>query len=159
MNQPGSHAPSHVLGFAFDESLQQVLLLRKNRPKWAAGKVNGLGGKLEPGELPEQAMSREFLEECGLRVPPEKWVYLGMLRGPEWSVACFAAIVPALEGARTMEDEEVFPLPVSRFLELAQQQPYTYADLDGSWIVSFAQRRLRQPERKPLFSVDYPSFD
>ncbi|MFA5550226.1 MAG: 8-oxo-dGTP diphosphatase [Trueperaceae bacterium] len=33
-----------------------------------AGKWNGLGGKLEPGEAPEACMRREVLEESGLTV-------------------------------------------------------------------------------------------
>jgi len=32
-----------------------------------AGKWNGLGGKLEPGESPEECVVREVLEESGLR--------------------------------------------------------------------------------------------
>ncbi len=31
------------------------------------GKWNGLGGKLEPGESPEECVIREVLEESGLR--------------------------------------------------------------------------------------------
>ena len=33
-----------------------------------AGKWNGLGGKLEPGETPEACATREIWEESGLRV-------------------------------------------------------------------------------------------
>jgi 8-oxo-dGTP diphosphatase len=33
-----------------------------------AGKWNGLGGKLEPGETPEECAIREILEESGLKV-------------------------------------------------------------------------------------------
>lgn len=32
------------------------------------GKWNGLGGKMEPGETPEECVRREVLEECGLRI-------------------------------------------------------------------------------------------
>ena len=33
-----------------------------------AGKWNGLGGKLEPGETPEECAVREVHEESGLRI-------------------------------------------------------------------------------------------
>ncbi len=33
-----------------------------------AGKWNGLGGKLEPGETPEECVCREVLEEAGLNI-------------------------------------------------------------------------------------------
>lgn len=33
-----------------------------------AGKWNGLGGKLEPGETPEECAEREIMEESGLQV-------------------------------------------------------------------------------------------
>ena len=32
------------------------------------GKYNGLGGKLEPGESPEDCVTREVYEESGLRL-------------------------------------------------------------------------------------------
>lgn len=57
----------YVLGFAFAEDGKEVLLIRKNRPEWQAGKFNGIGGKVEEGETPEQAMYREFHEEAGIK--------------------------------------------------------------------------------------------
>ena len=38
-----------------------------------AGKLNGLGGEVEPGESPRGAMSREFLEEAGVDINPLDW--------------------------------------------------------------------------------------
>ncbi len=40
----------YVLGFAFDEDYEWVALIKKNRPQWQAGKLNGVGGKIEPNE-------------------------------------------------------------------------------------------------------------
>ncbi len=44
----------------------RVLLILKNKPAWQKGKVNLVGGKIEPGEEPEQAAQRELKEETGL---------------------------------------------------------------------------------------------
>jgi 8-oxo-dGTP diphosphatase len=55
----------YVTGFCFDASSNNVLLIKKNRPEWQKGRLNGIGGKIEPGETPMQAMLREFEEECG----------------------------------------------------------------------------------------------
>ena len=40
----------------------------KKKNDMHAGKWNGLGGKLEPGETPEECVIREIMEESGLRV-------------------------------------------------------------------------------------------
>jgi 8-oxo-dGTP diphosphatase len=40
----------------------------KNRNDMHEGKWNGLGGKLEPGETPEECAIREIYEESGLKV-------------------------------------------------------------------------------------------
>ena len=43
----------------------QILLIRKKRGL-GAGKVNGPGGRLEPGETPEACAARELHEELGV---------------------------------------------------------------------------------------------
>ncbi len=44
----------------------QILLIRKKRGL-GAGKINGPGGRLEPGESPEACAARELHEELGVR--------------------------------------------------------------------------------------------
>jgi 8-oxo-dGTP diphosphatase len=73
----------YVVGFAFAEDLRTVLLIRKNRPSWQTGRWNGVGGKVEPGEDYLSAMVREFREETGLDVPPDKWKHIVTYHGPE----------------------------------------------------------------------------
>ncbi len=43
----------------------KILLIEKKR-RLGAGKVNGPGGRIEPGETPEQAAIRETQEEIGI---------------------------------------------------------------------------------------------
>ncbi len=46
----------------------KVALIRKTKPDWQSGKLNGLGGKIEKDEKPLDAMRREFQEESGVFV-------------------------------------------------------------------------------------------
>lgn len=51
----------------------QILLIEKKRGL-GAGKVNGPGGRIEPGETPEQAAIRETQEEIGITPVGIFWV-------------------------------------------------------------------------------------
>ncbi len=62
---------NYVVGFAWTPA-GELILIRKNRPKFQAGKLNGVGGKIELGETPLEAMRREFREETGVDV--ENWI-------------------------------------------------------------------------------------
>ena len=59
----------YVLGFVFNYSKNQVLLIEKQRPAWQMGRWNGIGGEIEEGETPYQAMVRESVEETGFTHP------------------------------------------------------------------------------------------
>lgn len=56
---------THVVGLLFSADFSHVLLIRKARPPWQTGKLNGVGGRIEPGETAHAAMHREFEEETG----------------------------------------------------------------------------------------------
>lgn len=68
----------YVLGFAFYG--HKVVLIQKTKPAWQKDKLNGLGGKIEAGEYPATAMSREFEEECGIFVPEPRWTQYATMR-------------------------------------------------------------------------------
>lgn len=100
----------YVVGFTF--SAREVLLIRKNRPSWQAGKYNGIGGHIEPGETPDQAMTREFLEETGAK---GCWFEFAVLTDKDrtWEVHFFAGGMFPDEKPRTMTDEEIAWVPMT----------------------------------------------
>lgn len=80
MNYTPKFEPSveYVLGFAFTPSKGGVLLIRRARPTWQAGKLNGVGGKIEETDwCIEDAMTREFLEETGITTQESQWQLFG----------------------------------------------------------------------------------
>lgn len=63
----------YVLGFAFSPDNSKVLLIRKERPKWQSGLLNGVGGKVEGEEWLREAMVREFKEETDIDTSTTDW--------------------------------------------------------------------------------------
>jgi 8-oxo-dGTP diphosphatase len=97
----------YVVGFAFDTD-GRVALIRKNRPEWQAGRLNGIGGHIEPGEHPNDAMWREFREETGTDVSGwQKYVVMDF-PGARIHFYRLRGLLPRdLDGLRSMTDEEV----------------------------------------------------
>jgi len=81
-------ADGFVLGFAFSETAGSVLLVRKLRPEWQKGLLNGIGGKIEKGESLLQAMHRECKEETGLSL---NWLRKGIIQGKHSAEEGYAA--------------------------------------------------------------------
>lgn len=75
-------------GFLFCQD--SVLLVRKTKPDWQAGLWDGIGGKMEDGESPMQAMHREWEEEVGFPIP--RWRFLVTEFGPEYSCHFFSYV-------------------------------------------------------------------
>lgn len=50
MNSENIKLSRYVVGFLFDSEFRQVALIRKQKPQWQAGLLNGIGGKIEYGE-------------------------------------------------------------------------------------------------------------
>lgn len=101
---------SYVVGFLFDEKALNVALIRKLRPDWQRGMLNGIGGKIEEGEETPTAMRREFREETGVDIPEEDWRLFCVLgKRDEWRVYFFCAQRPDLykAGLRNMTDEQI----------------------------------------------------
>ncbi len=96
---------TYVLGFLFTNN-GGVWLIRKSKPEWQAGFLNGIGGKIEPNETAINAMQREFIEEAGLIIPQNDWYcYATISDDKTYEVHCYCAYSDAT--ATTMTDEHV----------------------------------------------------
>lgn len=93
----------YCLGFAFDNNhaFQRVLLIKKTKPEWQCGKLNGIGGKIEPTDpTHKDAMVREFREETTIETTKKDWRLVGRISGHntencgKWVVAIYSAIIP-----------------------------------------------------------------
>jgi 8-oxo-dGTP diphosphatase len=101
----------YVLALLFTADAREVVLVRKTRPAWQAGRVNALGGKLHPGEELFDAARREVEEEAGVDV--ERWEEFLVWRDPEYRLRAVRAFDDVARLARTTEDQEVFLADVS----------------------------------------------
>lgn len=102
-----------VCGFLFNRNCKRVCLIRKNRPIWQAGKLNGVGGSIEPGETGPMAMAREFFEETGVHTLPLDWIPVTDLyfKGIVVQMYAFSSQI-VYDAVRTNTDEKVVKLAV-----------------------------------------------
>jgi 8-oxo-dGTP diphosphatase len=85
---------------------RQVVLMRRTRPAWQAGRVNALGGRLLQGESAAAAARREVREECGVDVA--EWREVLVWEDAEYRMHVMCAVSEQAHAARTLEDQEVF---------------------------------------------------
>lgn len=108
-NPPPVMRKRYVLGFLFEDDLSSVVLIQKEKPAWQAGRRNGVGGKIKPDESEADAMSREFLEETGVKLPNHDWHQFCEMAGKGFVVYCFTCgNSTALSQCRTMTEEKIW---------------------------------------------------
>lgn len=73
----------YVVGIVLSDDLRRIALVRKARPAWQAGRLNGVGGHVEPNESAVAAMRREFREETGVDIFTLDWHYVLTLVAPD----------------------------------------------------------------------------
>ena len=96
---------AYVVGFLFYE--EKVVLIRKKRPAWQAGKLNGVGGHIEPGETPIEAMVREFKEETGFLTTKEEWTHIAIVRGNNYELNIFRSFFDYRPEVKSMGSEYI----------------------------------------------------
>lgn len=97
---------NYVVGFLHDG--ENVALVKKTKPEWQAGKLNGIGGKIEEtDETIQHAMTREFKEEAGLQL--YHWRHFLVLTSGIHNIHFFTkeTMPGVLRRVKTMEEEEI----------------------------------------------------
>lgn len=146
-----------VVGFLFNDDASEVVLIRKRRPEWQAGKLNGVGGKIEDRDwsaraVPDvtdseavhaaavlEAMIREFFEETGVVIPD--WHHFASLTWEEGVVHFLRAFMPqaTVDRCRTTTDESVERHSVHRLGEPGDGLANVTPNL--LWLVPLAAHR------------------
>ena len=120
--------PDYVVGFLFRNGGDEVALIRKTKPDWQKGLLNGVGGKIDADELPISAMVREFEEEAGAYVINWRFFAVRALEGGG-QIYFYASHEIAELQSRT--EEEVSWYPVAHLRQ--------YGVLDSlNWLVPLA---------------------
>ena len=100
---------NYVVGLMFNLDKTKVALIRKNRPEWQNGLLNGIGGKNNEGEHSVDAMTREFEEETSLKTFWYDWWPLVTLTAQNnaWQVDVFYAMGNWLGLLKDTTDEKI----------------------------------------------------
>lgn len=108
-----------VTGFLISQDRQSVVLIRKTAPAWQKGCLNGVGGKIETGEMPSDAMVREFMEEAGVKTEASHWKpFVRLTRPEQYIVHFFINQTDTLTQVRSIEEEPISIQPISAAITL-----------------------------------------
>lgn len=127
----------------FSPMLDMVTLIRKTKPAWQFGLLNGIGGHIEENEFPNECQRREFHEEVNYPYDEIWYPYL-LLESPEFQVHCFAT-TGNLNQIHDKTDEKTEIVRVNKIGErkdLIENIP---------WMVYLAIDFLQ--DRRPAFTV------
>jgi len=126
-----------VCGF-YIADYNEVLLIKKARPRWQYDFLNGVGGKIEDFETPIDAMVREFKEETGCHVPG--WIPLVTLyrKDKNCLVYFFYQSGTHLTAHNSDEDEPIMWIPVNQI-----GNHNVLPNL--KWLIPLAMDRLQTP--------------
>lgn len=118
----------YTLGFFFSEDKKRVALIQKTKPAWQAGRLNGIGGKVEFKETPLDCMIREFREETGHE--HTDWKYFALMQNPEFKVFCFVGFGD-VDALKSVTEEKIVIVNVDKL--------YVYNTISNiKWLVPIA---------------------
>lgn len=101
---------NYLYTLAFLQRKDEILMLNRAKAPWF-GMWNGVGGKREPGESPEECIRREIAEETGIELDAAAILFRGTL---SWNDDFIAASKGLYLFFAILPDHFVYPTPTSR---------------------------------------------
>lgn len=146
---------TYVCGFMKD-SRDRIALVRKNKPAWQAGRLNGIGGGIEEDETAYEAMVREWYEETGTF--SDSWEHFAKLTFADAEITFFKVSVAKLPAFPSHNDigEAIeiwdYSIVVRKDSDVMLQNlkwllPLAFEDPDGLKVVSFHHAKDSGPLR------------
>lgn len=128
---------NYVVGFMFDNTITNVALIRKLKPAFQKGLLNGIGGKVEDGERPVHAMQREFKEESNYPHNDPVWNHFAGMGGAnndgsEFDVQFYCCIGEPND-VKSKEEEQI---EVHQVTSILSRKEETLGNVP--WLVSLA---------------------
>ena len=170
MNQPTRYVAGLLFGNIRSRIAAnvEVLLIRKSHPSWMKGKLNGIGGHIEQGELAEYAMNREFAEETGLDpidVGSWHWKHFATISGTEpdpakepWVVYWYTAAI---------RESRNYPSFETSNIGLAKDEPVAWFNVESiirrtrddimpnlCWLIYMAKACIEGVDRALNFRIE-----
>jgi len=130
-----------------------------------AGRLNSIGGKLEPGENWLDCVIRETEEEVCLKIKPNDIEFLGMIRleggyDEDWIMCFFKTEVKKkhIQDGHISSEGEFVWLNKNKVLEskyeLVDDLHYSWDDIINSKNIFFASAQLNEKQKVEKYSVN-----
>lgn len=126
----------YVVGFIFNQNLDKVLLIKKNKPINQVGKLNGVGGKIEPyDKTPLDAFVREVHEETALLLKANECKYFATIDDHDMYVYVFTTYGDYEHKSHTTTDEQI------QWIDVKDVAKYPHMQ-NIYWLIPLAQNVL-----------------
>jgi 8-oxo-dGTP pyrophosphatase MutT (NUDIX family) len=132
----------YTVTFLFDDSLDNVLMLKKNRGPYA-GTLNGVGGKVEHDEKAiHRSASREIAEETGILIPATELRFLMVTTFATGVTLHVYTGIIRWDAPKQLESEEILWIPTKDIIQTPVEDPTLAGDGNIPYFVNVAYKTL-----------------